>query len=121
MEGRQVLLGNRKLMRDREVPLDGPEQQAARLADDGKTPMYVAIDGKAAGIVAVADTVKEDSAAAIETLKQLGREVVMITGDNARTAKAIARQVGIERVLAECCRRIRPSMSRSCSSKAKRW
>jgi Cu+-exporting ATPase len=101
VEGRQVLLGNRKLMRDREVPLDGLEQQAARLADDGKTPMYVAIDGKAAAIVAVADTVKEDSKVAIQALRQIGLEVVMITGDNERTGKAIARQVGIERVMAD--------------------
>ena len=72
-----------------------------RLANEGKTPMYVAIDGKAAGLVAVADTVKPDSKAAIEVLKGLGIEVVMLTGDNERTGRAIARQVGIERVLAE--------------------
>jgi len=88
-------------MRDRKIPLNGLETKAARLADDGKTPMYVAIDGKPAGIVAVADTVKEDSKAAIGTLKEIGLEVVMITGDNERTAKAIGRQVGIERVLSE--------------------
>jgi Cu+-exporting ATPase len=101
VEGRFLLLGNLKLMRDRGVPLNGLEAGAAALADDGKTPMYVAIDGKPAGIVAVADTVKEDSKEAIRTLKAMGLEVVMITGDNERTAKAIARQVGIERVLAE--------------------
>jgi Cu+-exporting ATPase len=101
VESRTLLLGNLKLMRDRKVALDGLEGQAARLADDGKTPMYVAVDGKAAGIVAVADTVKADSKAAVEALKAMGLEVVMITGDNERTAKAIARQVGIERVLAE--------------------
>jgi len=101
IEGRTLLLGNLKLMRDRKVPLDGLEGKAAHLADDGKTPMYVALDGKAAGLVAVADTVKEDSKEAIRALKQMGLEVVMITGDNERTAKAIARQVGIERVLAE--------------------
>jgi Cu+-exporting ATPase len=101
VEGRSVLLGNRKLMHDRGIALNGLEAQAARLADDGKTPMYVAIDGKAAGIVAVADTIKEDSRGAIQALKGLGLEVVMITGDNERTAKAIARQVGIERVMAE--------------------
>ena len=101
VEGRALLLGNRKLMRDRNVELAGLEERAQSLAGDGKTPMYVAIDGKAAGIVAVADTVKEDSRAAIEALKQMGLEVVMMTGDNERTGKAIARQVGIERVLAE--------------------
>ncbi|HLF48317.1 MAG TPA: heavy metal translocating P-type ATPase [Methylomirabilota bacterium] len=100
VEGRQVLLGNLKLMRDRKVELAGLEEQTSRLADEGKTPMYVAIDGKAAGIVAVADTVKPDSAAAIRVLTEMGLEVVMISGDNERTARAIARQVGIERVLA---------------------
>jgi Cu+-exporting ATPase len=101
VEKRQVLLGNLKLMRDRGLSPGGLEGQAARLADDGKTPMYVAIDGQAAGIVAVADTVKEDSRAAIQALKRMGLEVVMITGDNERTAKAIAQQVGVERVMAE--------------------
>src|SRR6266511_2230126 len=99
--GRSLLLGNVKLMRDRNIPLNGSETKAALLADDGKTPMYIAIDGKPAGIVAVADTVKEDSKAAIGTLKEMGLEVVMITGDNERTAKAIGRQVGIETVLSE--------------------
>ncbi len=101
IQGRVLLLGNLKLMRERKVPLGGLEGQASRLADEGKTPMYVAIDGKPAGILAVADTVKEDSKAAIQALKSVGLEVVMITGDNERTAKAIAKQVGIDRVLAE--------------------
>jgi len=101
VEGRALLLGNRKLMREKNIELTGLEERAGGLAGDGKTPMYVAIDGKVAGILAVADTVKEDSRAAIEALKQMGLEVVMMTGDNERTGKAIARQVGIERVLAE--------------------
>ena len=101
IENRSLLLGNVKLMRDRAIPLDGLEAQATRLADEGKTPMYVAIDGRAAGIVAVADTIKPDSVEAIATLNRMGLETVMITGDNERTAKAIARQVGIERVLAD--------------------
>jgi Cu+-exporting ATPase len=101
IQGRTLLVGNLKLMRDRKIPLDGLEAKAVALADDGKTPMYVAVDGRPAGIVAVADTVKEDSKEAIRTFKDMGLEVVMITGDNERTAKAIARQVGIERVLAE--------------------
>jgi Cu+-exporting ATPase len=98
---RAVVLGNLRLMRDRGIPLDGLQEQAERLSDEGKTPMYVALDGQAAGIIAVADTVKEDSVEAIQAFKRMGLEVVMITGDNERTAKAIAQQVGIDRVLAE--------------------
>jgi Cu+-exporting ATPase len=101
VDGRTLLFGNLKLMRDQAVPLDGLDARAAGLADEGKTPMYVAIDGRPAGIVAVADTLKEDSREAIATLTAMGLEVVMITGDNARTAKAIARRVNIERVLSE--------------------
>jgi Cu+-exporting ATPase len=101
VEGRSLLLGNLKLMRDRKIPLGDLEVRALQLADEGKTPMFVAVDGLAAGIVAVADTVKEDSREAIQILTEMGIEVVMITGDNERTAKAIGRKVGIERVLSE--------------------
>jgi Cu+-exporting ATPase len=99
--GKQVLLGNLKLMKDRGIPMNAMEQKAAGLSDDGKTPMFVAADGKLAGIVAVADTLKENSRTAIAALHQLGLEVVMLTGDNRRTAQAIARQIGVDRVLAE--------------------
>ena len=101
VEGRRVLLGNGKLMEREQVALGRLVAEAQRLADDGKTPMYIAIDGRAAGIVAAADTVKEESVAAIAALKQLGLEVVMLTGDNQRTSEAIARQVGVDRVIAE--------------------
>jgi Cu+-exporting ATPase len=101
VDDRAVLLGNAKLMRDRGIAIDPLVADWERLATEGKTPMYICADGKALGLVAVADTVKPDSKAAIEVLKRLGIEVVMLTGDNERTAKAIARQVGIERVLAE--------------------
>jgi Cu+-exporting ATPase len=101
IEGRTVLFGNIKLVRDRGIAADMLQTRWEQLANEGKTPMYVAIDGKAAGLVAVADTVKPDSKAAIEILKGLGIEVVMMTGDNERTGRAIAREVGIERVLAE--------------------
>ncbi|MCL4294433.1 MAG: heavy metal translocating P-type ATPase [Anaerolineae bacterium] len=101
VEGRHLLIGNIKLMNREGIALGNLEEKSRALADDGKTPMYVAIDGQAAGIIAVADTVKEDSKAAIAVLKKMGLEVVMITGDNERTAKAIARQVGVDRVLAE--------------------
>ena len=101
VEKHRLALGNLKMMQREKIALGNLETQAARLADEGKTPMYVAIDGQAAGIIAVADTVKEDSAQAIAGFKKMGLEVVMITGDNQRTADAIARQVGVDRVLAE--------------------
>ena len=101
IDGHDVLFGNAKLMRDRSVAIDMLQADWERLASEGKTPMYVAVDGKAGGLVAVADTVKPDSKAAIGVLKGLGIEVVMLTGDNERTGRAIAREVGIDRVLAE--------------------
>lgn len=101
VEDTLVLLGNARLLTERGVALGRLEGEATRLADDGKTPMYVAIGGRAAGIVAVADTVKEESGAAIAALRRRGIEVVMLTGDNRRTAHAIGRQVGVDRVLAE--------------------
>jgi len=99
--GKQVLLGNMKLMKDKTISLANMEQRAQELSREGKTPMFVAVDGKLAGIIAVADTLKENSRKAIAALRQLGLEVVMLTGDNQRTAEAIARQVGVGRVLAE--------------------
>ena len=101
VDGRRVLLGNIKLMRDRGIDVETLEPQARRLADAGRTPMYLALDGRAAGLIAVADTIKADSVEAIIALRRMGIEVVMITGDNVRTANAIAREVGVERVLAE--------------------
>jgi len=101
VDGRSVLLGNRKLMTDRAVVAGDLDSAAAALAADGKTPMYLALDDSLAGLVAVADTIKPDSAAAIARLRELGLQVAMITGDNTATAEAIARQVGVDRVLAE--------------------
>jgi Cu+-exporting ATPase len=101
VEGKRVAVGNRKLMARENVSLAEFEERAARLADEGKTPMFVAVDGSPAGLIGVADTIKEDSVAAIRALEEMGVEVVMITGDNERTAQAIARQVGISRVLAD--------------------
>ncbi len=101
IEGADVLLGNRKLMVDRGIGLAQLETDSDRLASEGKTPMYVAVRGELAGIIAVADVVKESSANAIKKLHSMGIQVAMITGDNRRTADAIAKQVGIDRVLAE--------------------
>jgi len=101
INGQTVLAGNRKLMDERGIALTVLEADSDRLASEGKTPMYVAIDGRLAGIVAVADVLKPSSRAAIESLHRMGIEVAMITGDNRRTADAIAKQVGIDRILAE--------------------
>ncbi len=101
VDGRKLLLGNVKLMRDREVSFDGFEERAAQLAAEGKTPMYAAIDGRFAGLLAVADEIKPESAEAIRQLREAGLEVAMMTGDNTRTAHAVAARVGITRVLAE--------------------
>ena len=96
-----VFAGNRMMMDERGISMPELEEASDRLASQGKTPMYVALDGKLAGIIAVADTVKASSKAAIDRLHKMGIEVVMITGDNQKTAAAIAGQVGIDRVLAE--------------------
>ncbi len=101
VEGRQVLLGNVRLMERAGLDASGLEEEVARLQGEGKTAMYVAVDGRPAGVVAVADTLKEDSREAIRVIRSMGIEPLMLTGDNERTARAIARQVGIERVLAE--------------------
>lgn len=101
IDGHVVLAGNRKMMTEQNISLHLLEQESDRLAEEGKTPMYVAVDHKLTGIVAVADVVKASSKAAIESLHKMGIEVAMITGDNRKTAAAIAKQVGIDRVLAE--------------------
>jgi len=98
--GKNILLGNRKLMDDRNIEIT-LQEESNRLAEEGKTLMYIAVDNKLTGIIAVADVMKSSSKKAIETLHSMGIEVVMITGDNRRTAEAIARQAGIDRVLAE--------------------
>jgi Cu+-exporting ATPase len=101
VDGHQVLVGNEALLADAGIDTSELTSEAARLAEAGRTPMFAAIDGAPAGLVAVADTIKDDAVRAIATLKSLGVEPIMITGDNRRTAAAIAAQVGIRRVLAE--------------------
>jgi Cu+-exporting ATPase len=96
-----VLLGNTNFMREEGIDVREMRETAEELSGAGKTPMYVAIQGRLAGILAVADTLKEDSADAVRALHDRGIETVMITGDNRRTAEAIARQAGIARVLSE--------------------
>ncbi|MDF2958501.1 MAG: heavy metal translocating P-type ATPase [Paenibacillus sp.] len=101
VEGKEVLAGTRKLMAKYDVPVEHIFESMSKLEQAGKTAMLFAIDGKYAGMVAVADTIKETSKEAVARLKQMGIQVIMITGDNERTAQAIAKQVGIDHVLAE--------------------
>jgi len=99
--GRKVLIGNQRLMDEQDIVFHEVVDESDKLANEGKTPMYVAVDGQLIGIIAVADVVKESSKAAVAKLRQMGIEVAMLTGDNTKTATAIAKQVGIDRVLAE--------------------
>ena len=99
--GHEVLVGSARLLADAGIDASALEDVAAALSADAKTPVLAAVDGEPAGVLAVADPVKDDSAAAVAALHRLGIDVVMLTGDNARTAAAIARQTGIRRVLAE--------------------
>lgn len=101
IEGVSVLVGNRKLMNERSIDFRSWMPKAEKLETEGKTVMFVALEGQPAGLLAVADTLKETSVEAIRRLRHMKLETVMITGDNRRTAEAIARQVGIDRVLAE--------------------
>ena len=101
IDGKRFLAGNLKMMRENGVPTDGFEQKGEPLSEQGKTPLYFAAEGRMLGLVAVADTVKPTSRAAIDAFKSMGIDVVMLTGDNRRTAEAIRRQLGIDRVVAE--------------------
>ena len=101
VEGRQIYIGTRKLMQEAGIDTGSAENVIAGLEDDGKTAMLMAADGRLEAVIAVADTLKESSKDAIDELKKMGIEVYMITGDNKRTASAIAKQAGITNVLAE--------------------
>jgi Cu+-exporting ATPase len=101
VEGETILLGNLRLMEEKGINLNGLEAKMEHLANEGKTPMVVARNRSAAGIVAVADTLKPNSREAVEALQKMGLEVYLVTGDNERTGKAVAAQLGIKKVLAE--------------------
>jgi Cu+-exporting ATPase len=101
VEGRRILVGSRRYVGEQGVDVGALEEAAGRLEEEGKTAVYAAADGQPIGVLAVADTLKEDAAPTVLALRRAGLEMVMITGDNRRTAEAIARQVGIGRVLAE--------------------
>ncbi|WP_161878406.1 heavy metal translocating P-type ATPase [Alkalibacterium sp. MB6] len=101
VDGQTVYFGNKQLMSEQAIPTGQLPKQADRLADEGKTPMYLAIDGKAEAVIAVADTLKDNSVATIQALQARGIQVAMITGDNERTAQAVAKLAGIDRVLSD--------------------
>jgi Cu+-exporting ATPase len=99
--GREVVLGNERMLAERAVSLDGLTGEAQGFARSGKTAIFVAVDGQPAGVLAVADTLKPNAREVVAELRRMGLQVAMLTGDNRRTAEAIARQVGIDRVLSE--------------------
>jgi Cu+-exporting ATPase len=101
VEGLRVVLGNAKMMKEGSVPLEGLEAEAERLQSEAKTVVWVAVDGEAMGLIGIADTLKPGSKEAVRQMHQLGLTVIMMTGDNAATARKIAEQVGINRVLSE--------------------
>lgn len=98
---KNILIGNNKLMKNNNIDITSVENDVKLLASQGKTPMYMAIDGDLAGVIAVADTLKANSKKAVEALHKLGIEVVMLTGDNEKTAQAIAKEVGIDKVVSD--------------------
>ena len=100
-EGKEVQIGNRKLMENRKINVGISQKDYDILSNEGKTPMYISIDNELAGLVAVADVIKETSKEAIEKLKKMGIKTIMLTGDNEKTAKFIAKQVGIDDVISE--------------------
>ncbi len=101
VQGKEILLGNRKLMAEIGVNLSKIEEKTKELEEDGKTVMFAVVDGKLAGVIGAADTLKEYAANAVAELKKMGIEVIMLTGDNETTAKAIAKKLGIEKIFAE--------------------
>ncbi len=101
IEGKQVLLGNRKLMSERDIDIEALDNSARELTVLAQTPMFIAVDNKAAGIISVSDAIKPDSKDAIQRMHDIGLKVVLLTGDSQETANAVARQVGIDEVIAE--------------------
>ncbi len=118
--GVSVLVGNRRLMEQRALSLNGLGEQAASMALEGKTPTFVAFGGEVRGIVAMADTLRPESKEAVDGMRRLGIEVVMVTGDNRRTAEAIAADLGIDRVLAEVLPNRKAEVVRQLQSEGRR-
>jgi Cu+-exporting ATPase len=119
IQDKKIVLGNRKLMADMSLDLSEIGQKISALEEDGKTVMLLVVDDKLAGIIAAADTLKEHAKEAVEELKKMSIEVIMLTGDNERTAKSIARKLGIERVLAEVLPQQKEAMIESLQSEGK--
>jgi len=101
IEDKTVLMGNRKLMNDHNIDISALEDSAHELTLNAQTPLFMAVDGKAAGLISVSDVIKADSENAIKRMHSIGLKVVLLTGDNQETANAVARQVGIDEVIAE--------------------
>ena len=101
VSGRKVLAGNQKMMDAQKITLDGMDAEAGKLSEEGRTVLYIAVDQKLLGMIAVADPVKKTSAEAIREMEQMGLDVVMLTGDHEKTARAIQKQLGISRVIAQ--------------------
>ncbi|SHE66543.1 heavy metal translocating P-type ATPase [Clostridium fallax] len=101
IDSKKIFLGNKKFLEEKNIILGNLEEETEKLANEGKTPMFMASQNEVMGIIAVADTVKENSKKAVENLHKMGIEVVMLTGDNKNTANAIGRQVGIDKVISE--------------------
>jgi Cu+-exporting ATPase len=120
VDGREVIVGNSKLMVDEKIATTALDRVAQKLADAGKTPMFVAVDGQVAGIVAVADTLKPEAKEAVKALEKMGVEVYMLTGDNQRTAAAIAKQLGIANFFAEVPPERKEQIVRELQAKGKR-
>jgi Cu+-exporting ATPase len=119
VEGKKLLLGNLGLMKERGFSLDGLEEKAAKLLEEGKTVMFLGLDSQVAGIVALADTLKPNAKEALQALRKIGIETAMLTGDNRRTAEAIAREAGIDQVLAEVLPEHKASEVKKCQDERK--
>ena len=120
VEGKQLLIGTRRLMKKFNIDIEEVSKSMEELEREGKTAMLIAINKEYAGIVAVADTVKDTSKAAIARLKKMGLDVVMITGDNTQTAQAIAGQVGIDHVIAEVLPEGKAEEVKNCKHKVRK-
>lgn len=120
-EGHALLLGNQALLNEQQVGTKAIEAEITAQASQGATPVLLAIDGKAVALLAVRDPLRSDSVAALQRLHKAGYRLVMLTGDNPTTANAIAKEAGIDEVIAGCCRTVKPKRLNACKVKDVRW